>query len=105
MCGCAIFVCIVYGVYYLLSYDSCVIIFSGCRVRYNNSQFICSWYEESGKYFTKMNTFHDFADCGKHLVNSGITATDKLAIVGRSAGILVQINWLTPHFVIQEVYS
>ena len=44
------------------------------------------WYEEGGKYFTKLNTFHDFADCGKYLQNQDITSKDKMAIVGRSAG-------------------
>ena len=47
------------------------------------------WYEEGGKYFTKMNTFHDFADCGRHLGTIGLTDRDKLAIVGRSAGMVV----------------
>lgn len=70
------------------------------------------WYEDQGKYFTKMNTFHvllyhtvlsvvvimlylcfyyleilkDFADCAKHLIATGVTSSDRLAIVGRSAG-------------------
>lgn len=44
------------------------------------------WYEEEGKFLTKKNTFEDFVDCGQHLVDLGITAKDKLGIVGRSAG-------------------
>lgn len=45
-----------------------------------------SWYEKDGKYLHKMNTFHDFADCAKTLLSQQITNTDRLAIVGRSAG-------------------
>lgn len=44
------------------------------------------WYEDEGKYFTKMNTFHDFADCAKSLCHQEITDPSKLAVVGRSAG-------------------
>jgi oligopeptidase B len=44
------------------------------------------WYEDLGKYLTKLNTFHDFIDCGQFLVDQQITQPDKLAIVGRSAG-------------------
>jgi oligopeptidase B len=44
------------------------------------------WYEDLGKYLTKLNTFHDFIDCGQFLVDQQITEPDKLAIVGRSAG-------------------
>lgn len=45
-----------------------------------------SWYEKEGKYCSKMNTFHDFADCAKALLSQQITTPDRLAIVGRSAG-------------------
>ena len=44
------------------------------------------WYEEGGKYFTKMNTFHDFAACGKYLQSQNVSTKDQMAIVGRSAG-------------------
>jgi oligopeptidase B len=44
------------------------------------------WYEDHGKYLNKMNTFQDFIDCGQHLVDRGITRSDRIAIVGRSAG-------------------
>lgn len=44
------------------------------------------WYEEGGKYFTKMNTFHDFAACGLYLQQQGVTSKQQMAIVGRSAG-------------------
>ena len=33
-----------------------------------------------------MNTFHDCADCAKHLIKMGITNTNRIAVVGRSAG-------------------
>ena len=43
------------------------------------------WYED-GKFFEKKNTFNDFIDCGSHLVDAGITTSDRLAIAGGSAG-------------------
>lgn len=45
-----------------------------------------SWYEDEGKYLTKMNTFTDFGASAEMLINSGITSNQHLAIVGRSAG-------------------
>jgi len=44
------------------------------------------WYEDQGKYLTKMNTFVDFCDCAEHLVRAGWCTADQLAIEGRSAG-------------------
>jgi oligopeptidase B len=44
-----------------------------------------SWYED-GKFLSKPNTFSDFAACADHLVAEGITARDRLAIRGGSAG-------------------
>lgn len=44
------------------------------------------WYEDEGKYLKKMNTFTDFADCAKYLIDTNMTKSDRLAIVGRSAG-------------------
>jgi oligopeptidase B len=44
------------------------------------------WYEDEGKYLTKQNTFLDFTDCAAHLIDTGLTSADRLAIVGRSAG-------------------
>jgi len=44
------------------------------------------WYEEQGKYLNKRNTFTDFITCAEHLIDQGITAPDKLATEGRSAG-------------------
>jgi len=45
-----------------------------------------SWYEEGGKYLTKTNTFDDFRDCAAHLIESGVTSSEHMAGVGRSAG-------------------
>ena len=39
-----------------------------------------------GKYLTKKNTFHDFADVAAYLSAAGLTRKEQLAIVGRSAG-------------------
>ena len=44
-----------------------------------------SWYEDSGKYLTKKNTFYDFIDCIDYL-NKNYTEPSKLGIIGRSAG-------------------
>ncbi|KAG5189638.1 hypothetical protein JKP88DRAFT_347625 [Tribonema minus] len=62
-----------------------------------------SWYEDEGKLKTKLNTFTDFVACAEHLIAqasststssesillsgvSGITAPDRMALCGRSAG-------------------
>ena len=44
------------------------------------------WYEDVGKYLTKLNTFNDFGDVARGLIEMGMTETPKLGIVGRSAG-------------------
>ena len=44
------------------------------------------WYEDGGKYFTKLNTFEDFAACGQHLQKQNVSSKEQMAIVGRSAG-------------------
>ncbi|MGD9546180.1 MAG: S9 family peptidase [Candidatus Krumholzibacteriia bacterium] len=43
------------------------------------------WYED-GKLLKKMNTFNDFIDCGRFLVDRGYTAPDKMFAMGGSAG-------------------
>ena len=43
------------------------------------------WYE-SGKLLQKKNTFYDFIDCGKFLVDSGYTSPSHLYAQGGSAG-------------------
>lgn len=43
------------------------------------------WYE-NGKYFKKKNTFTDFIDCGKYLVQEKYAASDHLYAQGGSAG-------------------
>jgi oligopeptidase B len=43
------------------------------------------WYDE-GKMFKKKNTFYDFIDCGKFLINEGYANKDKLFAMGGSAG-------------------
>jgi oligopeptidase B len=44
-----------------------------------------AWYE-GGKMLNKRNTFTDFIACAEHLIAEGYTATQKLAIIGGSAG-------------------
>ncbi|MEV6772837.1 S9 family peptidase [Nocardia sp. NPDC051030] len=43
------------------------------------------WYEH-GKTLTKKNTFTDFVSCAQHLVDSGVTAVDRMIADGGSAG-------------------
>jgi oligopeptidase B len=43
------------------------------------------WYED-GKLLKKKNTFTDFIDCGKYLVENNYTSNDKLFGLGGSAG-------------------
>jgi oligopeptidase B len=43
------------------------------------------WYED-GKLLKKKNTFTDFIDCGKYLVDQKYSAPDKLFALGGSAG-------------------
>jgi oligopeptidase B len=43
------------------------------------------WYE-SGKLLSKLNTFYDFIDCSKHLIESGYTSNKHLYAYGGSAG-------------------
>ena len=43
------------------------------------------WYED-GKFLKKKNTFTDFIDCSKYLIEEKITTSDKLIALGGSAG-------------------
>ena len=43
------------------------------------------WYED-GKLFKKKNTFNDFVDCSKWLIDNKYTSADKLFAMGGSAG-------------------
>lgn len=43
------------------------------------------WYE-NGKTLTKKNTFTDFVACARHLVDTGVTAPDRMIADGGSAG-------------------
>ena len=43
------------------------------------------WYED-GKLLQKKNTFTDFIDCSKHLIEKGYTGSDHLYAMGGSAG-------------------
>ena len=43
------------------------------------------WYED-GKLFKKMNTFTDFNDCARYLLQENYTQNDRLFAAGRSAG-------------------
>lgn len=43
------------------------------------------WYED-GKLEKRTNTFNDFVDVARHLIDSGLTQTGRIAISGASAG-------------------
>ncbi|MFH4965293.1 S9 family peptidase [Gaetbulibacter sp. M235] len=43
------------------------------------------WYE-NGKLLSKLNTFHDFIDCSKHLISQNYTSNKHLYAYGGSAG-------------------
>lgn len=43
------------------------------------------WYE-NGKTLTKKNTFTDFVSCARHLIDTGVTAADRMVADGGSAG-------------------
>lgn len=65
------------------------VVFAVGHIRGGGEMGRSSWYDKGGKYFTKMNTFTDFADCAKHMIDTGITEPTKLAMNGRSAGIII----------------
>ena len=44
-----------------------------------------NWYED-GKMLKKRNTFNDFTDCARHLIEQGYTDRDRLYAMGGSAG-------------------
>jgi oligopeptidase B len=44
------------------------------------------WWYEDGKLLKKKNTFTDFVDCGRYLVDQGYTSPDRLFARGGSAG-------------------
>jgi oligopeptidase B len=44
------------------------------------------WWYEDGKLLRKKNTFTDFIDCGRYLVDQGYTSPDRLFARGGSAG-------------------
>ncbi|WP_312932481.1 S9 family peptidase [Pseudomonas sp.] len=44
-----------------------------------------AWYR-AGKQAHKQNTFDDFIACAEHLINTGVTTAERLAISGGSAG-------------------
>jgi protease II len=62
------------------------IIYGIAHIRGGGEMGRSQWYEQGGKYFNKMNTFYDFKDCALGLIDRKVTSSDRLAIVGRSAG-------------------
>lgn len=59
-------------------------IFALAHVR-GGSEMGRQWYED-GKLLNKTNTFNDFIDVTKHLIDTGITTPEKMYAIGGSAG-------------------
>ncbi len=55
-----------------------------------------AWHQ-GARLLTKQNCFDDFAACARHLVSSGVTTVDRLAILGGSNGGLLMGAVLTQH--------
>ncbi len=55
-----------------------------------------AWHQ-AARLLSKQNCFDDFAACAQHLVSSGITTVDRLAILGGSNGGLLMGAVLTQH--------
>ena len=60
------------------------VIFAVAHVR-GGGEMGRQWYED-GKLLQKTNTFTDFVDCARHLVEAGYTAPDRMVAEGGSAG-------------------
>ncbi len=60
------------------------VIFAVAHVR-GGGEMGRQWYEE-GKLLHKRNTFTDFVDCARHLVEAGYTSPDRMVAEGGSAG-------------------
>jgi prolyl oligopeptidase len=54
-------------------------------------------WHHGGRLTVKQHVFDDFAACARHLIESGVTSTDRLAIVGGSNGGLLMGATLTQH--------
>jgi prolyl oligopeptidase len=54
-------------------------------------------WHDGGRLTAKQNVFDDFAACARHLVDSGITSSGRLAIMGGSNGGLLMGAILTQH--------
>jgi prolyl oligopeptidase len=55
-----------------------------------------AWHQ-AGRLLLKQNCFDDFAECARHLVATGVTSRDRLAILGGSNGGLLMTAVLTQH--------
>jgi prolyl oligopeptidase len=55
-----------------------------------------AWHQ-AGRLRTKQNCFDDFAACARHVVSTGVTTVDRLAILGGSNGGLLMGAVLTQH--------
>ena len=68
------------------------VVYAIAHIRGGGEMGFHSWYESSGKYLQKRNTFTDFVDCGSALVDMGVALEGRLSCEGRSAGGLLVGN-------------
>ena len=54
-------------------------------------------WHHGGRLTAKQHVFDDFVACARHLVDSGVTSTERLAIIGGSNGGLLMGATLTQH--------
>jgi oligopeptidase B len=60
--------------------------FSYAIAHVRGGQEMGRWWYENGKLLDKKNTFNDFIDCARYLIDEGFTSSDKLVARGGSAG-------------------
>jgi oligopeptidase B len=60
--------------------------FSYAIAHVRGGQELGRWWYEDGRLLAKRNSFTDFVDCARHLVDRGYTSPDRLVASGRSAG-------------------
>merc|ERR1712061_387421 len=68
------------------------VVYAVAHVRGGGEMGHHTWYESAGKYLQKRNTFNDFVDVAKGLLDKGIAQSGALTCEGRSAGGLLVGN-------------
>mmetsp|Transcript_115184 Transcript_115184/g.215702 ORF Transcript_115184/g.215702 Transcript_115184/m.215702 type:complete len:794 (-) Transcript_115184:6-2387(-) len=68
------------------------VVYAVAHVRGGGEMGYHAWYEASGKYLKKRNTFNDFVDVARTLLERGVARPGALTCEGRSAGGLLVGN-------------